>query len=64
MDSKQAVAHLVSIVEKDGVKGIQMLAAKMGVGWNTVYGWYRRGNVPAWRLQALSKAAQSKKKAA
>jgi transposase len=56
MDTQHAYALIEYTVKRHGaVDGCQLIGEKLGISWNTVYGWYRRGNVPGWRLEALER---------
>ena len=55
MDQKEALAELTRLYKAEGVGGIKVFAAKRGVRWETVYGWYRRNSVPQWRVQLFKK---------
>lgn len=57
MTQKQALAFVKYTVATHGsLNGCQLIADQLGITWGTVYGWYRRENVPAWRLDALARA--------
>ncbi len=37
------------------VKGCELVADALGIAWQTVYAWHRRGTVPQWRIEALAR---------
>lgn len=58
MKPNEAFAVMARLVAEHGTRaGIGMVAEMAGVGWHTAYGWWRRGNVPDWRVAAFDKAA-------
>ena len=63
MDSKEALAFIKSKADE---MGWEALAAAMNMNMGVIYAWWRRGNVPDWRLQAVEAAAKklNKRKAA
>jgi len=64
MTEKEALAYLAELVEEHGSKvGIAKAAQALGLKWNTVYGWWRRGSVPEWRFQAFEQAKKRRKAA-
>jgi len=57
MTQKQALAFVRYTIDTHGaLEGCQLIASALGITWGTVYGWYRRENVPKWRLEALMRA--------
>lgn len=56
MTQEQAIAFIRFMVAEYGaVAGPQRVAEKLGIAWETVYAWNRRGNVPAWRVKELDR---------
>lgn len=65
MTKEQAAAYLQGLVDEHGTKvGIAKAAQAMGLKWNTVYGWWRRGSIPEWRLAAFKQAEKPKRRKA
>lgn len=67
MDKRAALSFLDKLIQDEGIDGIKRFAAAAGFKWETAYAWYRRVNVPEWRLEAFArgvKAMNSRKKAA
>lgn len=59
MTERQAISFLRSLASEYGVRdGVQTLATQLQLPWNTVYGWYRRGSIPAWRIDAIKEVAR------
>ncbi len=65
MNQDEALGYLAKLYADKGLEGLQKFAATRGLSWATVYGWYRRKSVPAWRLSLFRKAsaAQTRKQA-
>lgn len=56
MNQQKAYALIdYTIAQHGAVDGCQLIAGKLGISWNTVYGWYRRGSVPEWRVEGLER---------
>lgn len=54
MTEREALEFMKGHVDEHGVKvGIALIAKHTGLKWNTVYGWWRRGRIPDWRLPAF-----------
>lgn len=67
MNKREALSFLDGLMQSDGIDGIKRFAEKAGFKWETAYAWYRRANVPDWRLEAFArgvKAVGSRRKAA
>lgn len=57
MTKKHAIGFIEYVININGAAaGCQLIATHLGISWSTVYGWYRRNSVPAWRLEALERA--------
>ncbi len=50
MDRTEALAQLKKLHAEKGIEGFKTFGARKGIRWETAYGWFRRGNVPEWRL--------------
>jgi hypothetical protein len=69
MEKSTAIKFIDTLVTERGTKeAINILAQAAKVKWHTAYGWWRRGSVPEWRLEAIQAIAarphQTKKKRA
>lgn len=62
MTQDNALALLQRAISNFGIiRGCEVVASAMSapdmpVAWQTVYAWHRRGNVPAWRVEAVERA--------
>lgn len=56
MDQKEAL-QFISLQSRPENLGWAALAELIGEDFPIVYGWYRRGNVPLWRVPSIEKAA-------
>lgn len=60
--SDDAIAEMRKLVDDHGTKiGIHKIAAMADVPWSTAYGWWRRGNVPEWRLYKFDQRREKAK---
>ena len=65
MTSNEAFAIMARLVAERGTKdGIAAVADMAGVGWSTAYGWWRRKNVPDWRVAAFETQRKNGKREA
>jgi transposase len=56
MTQDQALALLKRAVARHGTRnGCRMVAERLGITWETAYGWYRRSSVPQWRVEAMAR---------
>jgi hypothetical protein len=56
MNQHKAIAFIrYTIAQHGAIDGCTLIADKLGIGWQTVYGWHRRDNVPQWRIEALER---------
>jgi len=65
MDETTALAVIKDYVARYGVmKACKAIADRIAAEPNTVYGWYRRGSIPQWRLVTFNALKPRKKRTA
>ena len=53
MTQAEALADMAQLIERIGkMAAIERIARDAGVPPTTVYGWWRRGSVPEWRIKS------------